>query len=846
MPLVASMGPTSTAPAGGSPSSTRTLCARALTGGTAATLRHADRAKSATVEEYRARFDAVMGGPRLLRFAKKSASFSTTLSRRMSKPFFVVSGSWFSSLALCAASGCASPPAPAPTAPVAQAMPSPSGSAGPATSASSPTPDAKWSALEDRGGMWRPLQIPSRASELKALGLAIDPALLSDPKSGLLGAIVNLNGCSASFVSKDGLVITNHHCATGALQLNSTPAQNLLKTGMLAATRADERSSGPSTRLSVLSKETDVTQRVWEALATVSDDLERRLALERVEKELVGSCEKGRPGVRCALVSYYGGRSFSTIETLELRDVRIVCAPAAGIGNYGGEVDNWRWPRHSGDVAFFRAYVGKDGMPADFSKDNVPYLPPSFLKLARAPLAEGDLVFVAGYPGRTSLLSPAVELRQTEQLAYPEQLAMFDAYLALIAEISKGDAEVAIKATSRRRSMDNYRTKHLGELEGMKRAGLLAKKLAQDTALQAFIAAKPERVAKFGNVLGDLSAAFDEQEQTRVSDAALEGEYLMPRLLFAAYRILRMADERQKPDALRDPAYQERNFPKLRDELKSLPASYNPKFDRALLKLALQRDRARDAHRRTPALALVTGKSATDAEIDAAIEKLYAKPRLAEEKFRLDLFANARFDALATHSDPIVRLVAKLYPELRAVNDRRKRFDGKMLLLRSRYLEALLDFKGAGVAPDANSTLRIAYGHVQRAPAGEPGADLGAFTSLAQLARKHTGKEPFNAPDALLQAAKGAAQSPFADATLRDVPVDFLSDLHITNGNSGSATLNARGELVGLAFDGTYESVASDWSFMPDNRSIHVDLRYILFLLHDVDHATALLAELGF
>jgi hypothetical protein len=244
-------------------------------------------------------------------------------------------------------------------------------------------------------------------------------------------------------------------------------------------------------------------------------------------------------------------------------------------------------------------------------------------------------------------------------------------------------------------------------------------------------------------------------------------------------------------------------------------------------------------------LAVVAGKNPTDEAIDAAIAGLYDKTKLGDEKFRLALFKEARFNTLAKHPDPIVRLVAQLYPQFRALIDRRKRFQGELLRLEPPYLEALLAFKGGAVAPDANRTLRVAYGTVKRAPAGNPGSNLGAFTSVSQVVAKNTGKEPFAAPAALLAAAKDAAHSPFADKTLADVPVDFLSDLQITNGNSGSATLNARGELVGLAFDGTYESVASDWVFKPNARSIHVDLRYILFLMKSVDHADALLNELG-
>jgi hypothetical protein len=389
----------------------------------------------------------------------------------MSKSIAVRSRSllpWLASFAV-ASSGCASPPAP---------LPLTASAATPSVASSAPQP-ATVAPFENHGGMWLPSQVPEHAAELEQLGLAIDPALLADPKSSVLGAIVNLNGCSASFVSKEGLVVTNHHCATGALQRNSTPSEDLLKTGMLARTRAEERTSGPSARLNVLSKATEITDQVAPALAKIADDLARELELERLEKETVAHCEQNRPGIRCSLVSMYAGLRYFLLETLEIRDVRIVYAPAASIGNFGGEIDNWRWPRQCGDVSFFRAYVGKDGMPADYSPNNVPYQPPAFLKLASTPLAEGDLVFVAGYPGHTSLLAPAVELRQTESPIYPEQLAMFDAYLAMFADISKGDPEVAIKATGRRRGFDNYRTKHLGELEGMKKDQLLAKKEAE-------------------------------------------------------------------------------------------------------------------------------------------------------------------------------------------------------------------------------------------------------------------------------------------------------------------------------------------------------------------------------
>ena len=267
--------------------------------------------------------------------------------------------------------------------------------------------------------MWMPNQITAHAAKLKELGLALDPAALADPTSGVLSAVVSLGGCSASFVSADGLVATNHHCATGALQHNSTPAQNLLEQGFLAKTRAEEKNNGPQARMFVTRAVTDVTPKVTDGIAKLGDDQQRFKTIEKRQKELVAACEKGRAGLRCSVASFYEGAQHFLVEQLEIRDVRLVWAPPAGVGNYGGEIDNWRWPRHTGDVSFFRAYVGKDGQPADYSPDNVPYHPPHFLRIAKEPLRESDLVFVAGYPARTSSLKTRAEVERGDHVGLP-------------------------------------------------------------------------------------------------------------------------------------------------------------------------------------------------------------------------------------------------------------------------------------------------------------------------------------------------------------------------------------------------------------------------------------------
>jgi hypothetical protein len=709
----------------------------------------------------------------------------------------------------------------------------------PAFDAVAPKP-ATTPSFVNPGGLFMPEQMPSQTATLRSLGLKLDPALLADPLSDLLASIVNLGGCSASFISADGLIATNHHCAVSSLQYNSTPAENLLHDGFLAKSPADERFAGPTQRVFVTRTLRDVSQAVHSALEAAKDDLARERALEKFQKEAVAACEKPGGGTRCELKSFYGGLRFYLIEKLELRDVRLVFAPPSGIGNYGGEVDNWRWPRHTGDFSLFRAYVGKDGRAADHATDNVVYRPQHHLELADKPLATGDLAIVAGYPGRTSRLAVEKEVEDTIEWTYPRRIAMFSAYIAAIEAVTQSDPDAKIKGVGFTRRFNNFRTKHQGELEGFEHSGLLEKKRSDEASLRAFIAADPERAKRYGAALDAIDAAIAERDKTREADTELQAEVLMPRLLWAASLIVRMAEERQKPDAERDPDYQQRNVPDLRDELDSLDKRYHPKLDQAILTLALERAAKTAAAERTPALTVIVGPDPSPDHIRAAVEKLYASPALADARRRRSLFEHATPGELRKSQDALIRLAVRLRPLLREAEERADRFTGKMLLNEPVYMAALLAQKGEGVPPDANGTLRLSYGLVKGPPDGGP-----AFTWLAEVVQKNRGEEPFDAPKALLEAAGAKRFGPYADAAQHDVPVDFMTDLEITNGNSGSATLDASGHLIGLAFDGTYDSVASDWMFLPTTRSIHVDIRYFLWVLDELEHADWLLAEIG-
>jgi hypothetical protein len=702
--------------------------------------------------------------------------------------------------------------------------------------------------FENPGGMWMPHQMAALQAKLKELGLTIDPKELTDPTSNTLSSIVSLGGCSASFVSPEGLVITNHHCAVAALQYNSKPDANLLKDGFLAKTKDDERSNGPTARVLVTQKVTDVTAKIFDPkIATRMTDRTRFKMIEKNEKDLVAECEKGRPGIRCGVSSFYDGAMYYLIEQLEIRDVRLVYAPASGVGNYGGEIDNWRWPRHSGDVSIFRAYVGKDGLPADYSKDNVPFKPAHYLKVAQKPLREGDLVMVAGYPGRTFSQRTRVQVEEYVNLIYPRSQKLCEDALATLETITDKDAK--IRATPLVRRFGNQLTNIKGQLDGLTKDGVLQLKIDREAALQKWIDEDPARKAKYGTVLADMAKMYEDQKKTLESDLELRGEFLLPKLVNAAYTIVRIAEERGKADKDRHPDYQERNWSKIVQAQEALEQTYSRQVDLAMFNMALTRADKVDAKQRADVRGLIdklglVNRNATPYK--PAVNILFEDTQLEKKEVRVELAKKATLADLKKSKDPMIRFALALRPLLKAGEDRDEAFDGRMAVLKPAYFEALRGFEGKEIAPDANSTLRITYGTVRGysvkpdEPANRP------FTMLSEVVKKNTGNEPFNAPQKLVDAFNQKKFGPYVDEQLGEVPVDFLSDLHITGGNSGSAVLDANGDITGLAFDSTYESLGSDWLFKPKiTRCIGVDIRYVMWLLDGVDGGSNVLRELG-
>src|SRR3546814_877164 len=335
-------------------------------------------------------------------------------------------------------------------------------------------------------GMWVPQQLPEISKTLKKAGLKLDPDDLADLTGDPMGAVVSLGGCTASFVSPEGLVITNHHCAYGAIQLNSTPERNLMTDGFNAPKCGDELSAGPNARIYALESIRDVTGKVKAAIAAAPDALGRANALDDIEKQLVAGCEEGG-GYRCRLYSFAGGNTYRLFRNLEIRDVRLVYTPPGSVGAFGGDIDNWMWPRHTGDFSFYRAYVGKDGKPAAYSEDNVPYKPEHWLKFADKPLGAGDFVMVAGYPGRTARYALADEFDNAAGWSYPAIARHYRALAALVDAAGIKDPDIAVKYASTVRGWENTMKNYTGQVEGFERIGAAQRKRDEEAAVLAWL-----------------------------------------------------------------------------------------------------------------------------------------------------------------------------------------------------------------------------------------------------------------------------------------------------------------------------------------------------------------------
>jgi hypothetical protein len=702
-------------------------------------------------------------------------------------------------------------------------------------------------------GMWLPQQLPELEDELKARGLRIEVQNIAKLTEFPLNTVVSLGGCSGSFVSAAGLVVTNYHCAYNSIQHHSSNTTNLLQDGFFAATLQQELPAAPGSKILLTQQVENVTRQIRQELTPQLSGLDRFDKIEQVRKELVSACETSA-GIRCSLYSYDGGLAYYLLKQFELTDVRLVYAPAAGVGQFGGDIDNWMWPRHTGDFAFYRAYVGKDGQPAPYHSDNIPFTPPAFLKVSAKGVQAQDFVMVLGYPARTYRHLTAAELKLQFTQILPLQQQYRADIIRLIQQHSAENSAELLSYQSRLAGLQNRSKNTHILLETYQSSALQQRKEQQQQALLHWIKAEPGRQARFLPALLDLEMLVQQQSSNLQRNTLLQA-FDSVQLFSAARQLYRNAQEQLKPDSEREVGFQQRDQASLSATLKGLHNTMSPQLEIEIAWYLLQQYHQLPAVERVPLLDnffhLAAGTALDQPalqQLKLQLQQMYQQTTLTDAATLLG-WQQQPAHAFSQSQDPLLQLAVALYPAELAREQQQKTNEGKLLQLKPLVMAALQAFKASQqqkTYPDANGSLRVSFGTVQGYQPRD-GVYYTPFTTVQGIAAKATGTAPFAAPAVQLNAIATANVSDYAATTLGSVPVNFLSTADTTVRNSGAATLNGQAELVGLLFGGVSESIVGDYDYDYDpatNRAVHLDSRYMLWQMDKVDGASRLLQEM--
>ena len=645
----------------------------------------------------------------------------------------------------------------------------------------------------------------------------------------LIDGICRVNGCTGSFVSPEGLIITNHHCAYRAIQSASSTKNDFLKDGFQAKTRETEIPAAGYT-VRVTESFSDVSKPVLNVVKADMSFVDRSKAISRKRKLLEKQAEVDNPGMRAEVAEMFTGKTYVLFLYTYIKDVRLVFAPPSSIGNFGGDVDNWEWPRHTGDFSFMRAYVAPDGSTADYSTDNVPYKPKRFIQVARQGANEGDYVMLLGYPGRTARHKTSSFLSFEQDIRLPYIVDLYGRQITTMEKASQDDRAVALKLLSRIKSLANTEKRSRGQLKGLTRAKIVAKRSAEEQELQAFIDADPARKAKYGHLLDSIDSVYQTMSETAAEEANFQNLRITSQLLRMAFTLYDAAQERQKPDLERESAYMERNFSQTVSRLKMIQKDLDLSVDQSLLAQLINQ---------------MQNDEMKVSELDGiSLNELYEKTKLQDPAF-LQACLASDVEQLNANTDPFMQLIVKLYPRYLELRESSKSREGQLGLYYGELITVKQQFLDTNFVPDANGTLRLTFGTV-RGYSPEDAVYKSPATTLSGVVAKTTGIAPFITPEKVLEMSAKQDFGPYLHPKLKDIPIAILYDTDTTGGNSGSPILNGKGELVGVNFDRAFEATINDFAWNTEySRSIGVDIRYVLWITDKVYGAKHLIKEMG-
>lgn len=688
-------------------------------------------------------------------------------------------------------------------------------------------------------GMWLPFLLNDALYEqMQSLGLNLTrEQIFSINESSLKDAIVSIGGCTAEMISPKGLMLTNHHCAKGRIQAHSSVGNDLLRNGFWAASHADELPN-PGMVARFLINVEDVTQQVHAVLRADMTEAQRNMAIRTISAELEKKAVEGTH-YTATLRPMFAGNEFFLFVFETFTDVRLVGAPPASIGEFGGDTDNWMWPRHTGDFTLMRVYSGPDGKPADYSPENIPLKPRHYLPISIKGVKEGDFAMVLGYPGNTQryLTSHGIEFNLEKM--YPPRIEIRRRKLDIIeAAMAESDAN-RIMYASRQSSISNYWKNFIGMSRALVKHNVADTKRDKEQEFMNWVNANPSRHAEYGNLMQEYQAIYDGMRQFNSHNFIyMEAMATGPSNLSLAWAFSSL------PDLLDDKSKaNEANelIARLRGNSERVFRNYNARVEEQLWAAMFQ-----EYFNRIPAQNLP--------DVFQTIARRYRNDfnRYAADVYKNSIFASAeklsRFldkpSSRALKNDPLFVAASSVNKNFQEINARLQEYNNRLARAERLYIKGLRQMSPDQMFyPDANSTMRLTFGTV----GGYHPADAVYFSHLTTLSgvmeKENPNHHEFVVDPKLKQLYTDKNFGNYAEEGV--MYVNFISNNDITGGNSGSPVINGDGHLIGLAFDGNWEAMSGDILFEKETqRTISVDARYILFVIEKFAGAKHLIEEM--
>ncbi len=678
-------------------------------------------------------------------------------------------------------------------------------------------------------GMWMlPLLQKLNAGAMKDLGCKLSPEqIYSVNHSSLKDAVVIFGGgCTGEMISDKGLLVTNHHCGYSSIQKLSSDEHNYLEDGFWAM-NSDEEIPVPGLSVTFLVSMSDVTEAV-----SATDETVRESVIEGLRK----AAEEANPNCKAMVESFYNDNAYYLIVYKIYRDVRFVGAPPASIGKFGGETDNWMWPRHTGDFSMFRVYAGKDNEPAEYSEENKPYVPKQSLKISLKGINEGDFTMIMGYPGSTQRYQTEAQLQQMMD-SHDISIAARTVRQDIMWKWMEKDPSIRLKYADKYANSANGWKKWIGEKKAFADLDIIGKEHEKEAEFQKWIEKKSDRKALYGTSVQDIADGVKANAQNE-NDLRLLGETVL-NIELCTFNLIfdnvcsRFLDKGIDTVAAIDKAL---------EAVKSRYEDYCEPLDHEMAAALLKH--YRDNARKENYLEII-GEDFATLDIDKYVDGLYKESIFTSFDKLKEAVESGGMDTV--RNDPAnILLMAPLKVYYRLGKGMDKDAEAKVQTASKAYTAGLMEWqKGKAMYPDANFTMRLTYGTVKSYSPKDALTYKYYSTIYGVIEKEDPDNYEFKVPAKLKQLYINRDYGRYAMAD-GNLPCCFLTNNDITGGNSGSPVLNAKGELIGLAFDGNWESMSSDVMFEPDlQRCICVDIRYVLFLVDKFGGAGYLTKEMN-